>query len=52
MYRRHPVPGASAFDSIVEAGKYLGVTIDPTTSKALAQSLNEAQVSQSNPRRS
>ncbi|KAJ3297254.1 exosome catalytic subunit dis3 [Borealophlyctis nickersoniae] len=44
MLRRHPKPPATSFDGLVKAVGELGLKIDPTTSKTLADSLDAAQV--------
>jgi len=41
---RHPAPDVSRFDYLVEAAAGRGVRLDPSSSKALAQSLDAATV--------
>lgn len=43
--RRHPVPSAHAFDGLLSACNAVGVTLDTTSSKELAISLDEAELS-------
>lgn len=42
LLRRHPPPSPHAFDALVDASKAVGVEIDVSTSKSLAESLEHA----------
>ena len=44
MLRRHPSPPARAFDGLLAAAKAVGVTLDVSSSKALADSLDAADL--------
>jgi exosome complex exonuclease DIS3/RRP44 len=44
LLRRHPVPPKSAFNSLLSAARVAGVELNVETSKALATSLDNAQV--------
>ena len=43
LLRRHPSPSKSQFDPLIAAAKSVGVNIDVTTSKHLAESLDKAR---------
>ena len=42
MLRRHPAPSKRAFDALVAAAETVGITLDVSSSKALADSLDAA----------
>lgn len=48
MLRRHPVPTEGSYKPLIEAAKQRGITIDVSSGKALADSLNRA-VDERNP---
>jgi exosome complex exonuclease DIS3/RRP44 len=45
LLRRHPSPNQSSFDALIRATTDMGITIDPSSSKTLAASLDKAEVS-------
>ena len=45
LTRRHPVPTPKMFEPLLRTASAVGLTIDTSTSKALAESLDQAQVS-------
>ena len=47
LLRRHPVPPARNFDALLAAAAAVGVTLDTSSSRALADSLDAAAVSRS-----